>query len=229
LRRSIAAVLAVAALAVALPVAASAVHKPGHQQGGGAPGASPALDISARPGTTVFRGTTVISGRRTGADNANKLITLRIDQYPFLGGRAVATTRTDKNGRYSFTARPPKNTLYRAVSEEVGPDIQSALTRVNVRIRMSLILSDYTPRSGQLVRFRGRACPTHDGLTVKIQKRTATGSFRTIRRTRLQPAQRCSVFSKRIRLFRDNTFRVTADDRDHARGFSLTDTVNAHP
>jgi len=230
LKRSIAAVLAVAALAVALPVVASATHKPGHQQGGGGggPTAAPTIDISARPSTTVFRGTTVISGRRTGANSANKLITLRIDQYPFLGGRAVATTRTDKNGRYSFTARPPKNTLYRAVSSEVGPDIQTPLTRVNVRIRMSLILSDYTPRSGQLVRFRGRACPTHDGLTVKIQKRTATGSFRTIRRTRLRPAQRCSIYSRRIRLFRDNTFRVTADDRDHARGFSLTDTVNAH-
>ncbi len=229
MRRLIAAAFAIATLAVALPVVASATHKPGHEQGGGnPPGSSPSLDIGARPSTTVFQGATVISGRRRGTDNANKLITLRQDQYPFLGGRPVATTRTDSNGRYSFTRRPTKNTLYRAVSEEVGPNIQTGLIRVNVRIRLSLLLSDYTPRSGQLVRFRGRACPPHDGLSVSIQKRTRTGSFRTIRRTRLRPASRCSVYSTRIRLFRDNTFRVTADDRGHARGFSLTDTVNAH-
>ncbi|MEX2253730.1 MAG: hypothetical protein WD649_06210 [Thermoleophilaceae bacterium] len=222
MRRSIAVVLVVAGSAVAIPVVANAAHKPGHGSPGG--GNTPSIDIGARPDTTIFRGSTIISGRRRGADNANKVVTLRGDQYPFGGGSVVASTRTDNGGRYSFTRRPTKNTLYRVASG----NLLSALIRVNVRIRMSLVLSDYTPRVGQRVRFRGRACPTHDGLTVKIQKRTATGSFRTIRRTRLRPARRCSIYSRRIRLFRDNTFRVTADDRDHARGFSLTDTVNVH-
>ena len=99
---------------------------------------------------------------------------------------------------------------------------------VKVRIRMSLRVSDRTPRVGQVVRFRGRACPAHDGLLVRIQRKTRRGTFRTVRRTTLRAATRCPTYRRRFRVYRDGTYRVTSDDRDHARGFSRARFLNAH-
>jgi hypothetical protein len=79
------------------------------------------------------------------------------------------------------------------------------------------------------VRFSGRSCPQHDGALVSIQKRTSTGGWRTVRRTRLREASRCSVYSRRLRVFHDGTFRaVVAAEASRARGFSRTRTADAH-
>ena len=64
---------------------------------------------------------------------------------------------------------------------------------------------------------------------MSIQRRTSTGTFATVRRTRLRAASRCSVYSRRLRVFRDGTFRVVvAADASHARGFSRTRSLDAH-
>ena len=218
MRHSGTAIAVVAALGAVTPVVALAHHKPGHGQG-------PAdLTIAAKPGTTIFQGATVISGRLKEPNNSGRLVTLNEDEYPFGNGdRPVATATTDANGDYSFTRRPVRNTSYRAIVLPLPASpapVLSSRVLVTVRIKIGLRVSDTTPRSGQLVRFRGRACPDHDGLVVRIQRRTATGAFRTVRRTRLTAASRCSVYSRRFRVFRDGVYRATADDADHARGFS---------
>ena len=161
-----------------------------------------------------------------GSNNDFQTVTLREDVYPFgSGDRAVATARTDRRGSYAFTRRPSKNTTYQATFGAA----RSPAVLVNVRIRMSLRASDYTPRAGQVVRFRGRACPAHNGLVVRIQRRVGRGTFRTVRRTRLKPATRgCSAYSRRLRINRDATYRVTADDADHAKGFSSLRFLNVH-
>jgi hypothetical protein len=145
--------------------------------------------------------------------------------YPYTSfANNIATTTTSSNGEFSFTRRPRLNTRYRV---RVGN--LSATTTVLVRQRVSLFLSDSTPRRGQIVRFSGRSCPTHDGAVVSIQKRTSTGSFRTVRRTRLREASRCSVYSRRLRIYTDGVFRtVVARDADHARGFSRRRSADAH-
>jgi hypothetical protein len=98
---------------------------------------------------------------------------------------------------------------------------------VLVRLRVSFQLSDSTPMRGQLVRFSGRVCPTHDGRLVAIQKRTATGAWVDVRRTFTTDAIRCSIYVERIRLFNDNVFRVVVRRHvDHARGISATRTVD---
>ena len=205
----------------ALPVAADATHKPGHQPGAGGVD----LTIGANPNTTVFQNATVISGRLRGPNNSGRTITLREDAYPFgTGDRAVATAVTNQQGVYSFTRRPAENTTYQVTLGLV----RSERVLVNVRIRMSLRVSDYTPRVGQLVRLSGRACPEHDGTVVRIQRRTSTGRFRTVRRTRLRAATRCSVYSRSLRIYRDGFYRVTADDANHATGISRVRFLNAH-
>ncbi|MDQ3644445.1 MAG: hypothetical protein M3356_02920 [Actinomycetota bacterium] len=231
MKRLLPAIAALAALAVALPVIAQADHKPGHANPGqpAPPQGGSDLTIAAQPNPTVFRRATVISGSLKGPNNAGKTVSLRQDAFPFGSfDKIVATTTTDAKGDYTFTRRPARNTTYQAVANtgviynpgEVSPEVL-----VKVRIRMSLRVSDRTPRVGQLVRFRGRACPAHDGLTVRIQRKTPRG-FRTVRRTKLRAAARCSVYTRRLRIFRDGRYRVTSDDRDHARGFSRSRFLN---
>jgi len=227
----------VAAVAVALPVIAQADHKPGHAKPGQpkppkpSPPAQTDLTIAAQPNVTVFRGATVISGRLKGPNNAGKTVVLREDEFPYgTGIRNAATTTTDAKGDYTFTRRPARNTAYQAVANTgvtYGTTVSIGVL-VKVRIRMSLRVGDRTPRVGQIVRFRGRACPAHDGLLVRIQRKTRKGTFRTVRRTTLRAATRCSVYRRRFRVYRDGTYRVTSDDRDHARGFSRPRFLNAH-
>ena len=61
---------------------------------------------------------------------------------------------------------------------------------------------------------------------MRIQRRTAAGAYRTVRRTKLRAATRCSVYSRRLRVYREGTYRVTSDDADHARGFSRARFLN---
>lgn len=219
-------VVAAAAVAVALPVIAQADHRPGHPKPGKPKPPPPAgadLTIAAQPNPTVFRSATVISGRLKGRDNAGKTVVLPEDELPYgTGVRDAVTTTTDAKGDYTFTRRPARNTSYQAVA---GTAVSQAVL-VKVRIRIRLRVSDATPRMGQLVRFRGRACPAHDGLQVRIQRKTSTGAYRTIRRTKLRAAARCSAFSRGLRVYRDGTYRVTSDDADHARAFSRPRFLN---
>ena len=214
--------VAVATAAACLPVIAQADHKPDHGTGPNPP-AKADLTIAAQPNPTVFRRATVISGTLKGKDNAGKTVTLREDAYPFGDAfKNVATATTDAKGAYTFTRNPAVNTSYRAVSgPSVSPDV-----RVKVRIRLTLRVSDATPVIGQLVRFSGRGCPAHDGVPVRIQRRSATGAFRTVRSTTLRGTTGCSTYTRRFRVYRDGTYRVTADDADHARGFSATRRLN---
>jgi len=208
-------------MAVALPVAATATHKPGHRPGAG--GAD--LTIAAKPTTIVFGGATVISGRLRGPNNAGRPVTLRADGYPFnVGDAVVARTQTGSNGSYAFTPRPDRNTNYQVTFGA----LRTERVRVNVRFRVSFAASDYTPRAGQLVRLRGRACPESDGAVVSLQRRSASGRFRTVRRTRLRAAARCSTYSRRLRVYGDGTYRATVDDAARARGYSRARFLNAH-
>jgi hypothetical protein len=219
LRRSLLVLPVAVLVALALPILAAAAPKPGKKPGNGA------LTIAAKPTTLVVGGATVISGRLRGPNNAGKTVALRGDGYPFnVGDAVVARTRTTANGSYSFTQRPERNTNYQVVSGA----LRSGRVRVNVRFRVGFSVSDLTPRAGQVVRFKGRACPKSVGAVVSIQRKTTSGRFRTVRRTTLKAATTCSVYSRRVRIRRDGTYRVTTDDAARARGYSRARFLNAH-
>ena len=220
--RTAVSIVGLLALPAALPGPVSADHKPGHNPG---PGGSSGLTIAAKPTPIVFGSATVVSGRLNGANNGGVTVTLRENPYPFGdGSKPGPTAVTNSRGDYTFTRRPLLNTIFTA---STGPTRSPNIT-VNVRIRMSLRVSDSTPRVGQVVRFRGRACPTHNGLIVAIQRRSRTGRYVTVRRTRLKAATTCSAYSRAFRIYRDGRYRVTADDADHARGYSASRALNAH-
>ncbi len=223
MKPSLRVMLVAAVAAVSLPVAAQAAKPP---PGGGGGGGAPNLRLTAAPNPIVFGSTTTLSGRLTGPNNGGMTVTLRRDEFPYNNTdvKDVATTKTDANGNYTFTQRPVRNTSYQAV---VGTTASTGVI-VNVRIRIGLRVSDATPRVGQLVTFRGRACPRHDGLVIAIKRRTATGGFVTVRRARLKAGDTCSVYARSFRIFRDGAYRVVADDADHAKGLSPTRFIDVH-
>jgi hypothetical protein len=212
-------ILAAAVLAIPLVAGAQKPPKPGDAN----------LTIEAKPDTITFSQSTTISGQLRTQDKAGKTIDLQEKPHGANSFKTVQTKTTETSGAYSFTAKPVKNTRYRTTAR-VGPPLTSAEVEVKVRFRVSLRLSDYTPRAGQSVRFSGSVAPEHDGRTVYIQKRTSAGSWDTVARTTARDAGTArSVYSRRIRLSRDGDFRArVVRDADHATGNSRTRSADVH-
>jgi plastocyanin len=75
--------------------------------------------------------------------------------------------------------------------------------------KITLRVSDATPRSGSRVRFYGRVTPAADGRKVRIQKRARGGSFKTVASATLRDAGSArSTFSKRLRVKADGVYRA---------------------
>ena len=208
------------AAAAALPTAAAAHHQPGHQGGPD----NGKLSIDATSPVTWGRSTTV-TGKLTGTNpNSGVTVDLEADPFPFedTGFARVAGGTTDANGDYRLVAKPTSHTRYRVVAK-ASPTVTSPLSTVLVRIRVKLAVSESTPRAGRLVRFSGTACPEHDGKVAAIQRRTSTGSYRTVARATLaDTGGACSSYVRRVRIRRDGVYRVRVPsaDADHSTGTS---------
>jgi hypothetical protein len=212
MRRSAATSLALL-VAAAAPVSAGATHKPGH---GTAPAES--LTIAAKPNPIVYGGAVDLTGKLTAADDTNRNVILESDPFPYDVFVNEGNVSTNAGGQYSFTERPGVNTRYRVRQG----NLVSPVVTVSVRIRLGLRVSDATPDRGERVRFYGRACPEHVGALVRIQRRLP-GRWVTVARTRTVDATGCARYSRRVRVFRDGSYRTTvAGDEDHARGISRT-------
>ena len=196
-----------------------------------APGAAPpgqnAVTIAASPARVTFGRPTTISGQVTGSGNAGVEVELESNPAPFTGGfkNAGVKATTNATGAYTMTVTPTVNTRYRVVAK-TKPPVTSPETLVNVRVRVSLRLSDSTPRAGQRVRFSGIVTPGHDGKVARIQRRFRTG-WRTVARATLVAATPVngvarSKYAKRVRIRRNGTYRVrvTPGDGDHVLGTS---------
>ncbi len=215
-------------LALALAFAPAAVAKPPSQPQSGAT----AITIDAKAAIIVFSGATTLSGRLSGAKADGVSVRLEQDDsrpygdsYKPTGSTAV----TASNGKYEFSVKPLLNTQYRVVAK-ASPPVMSSAKLVRVRMLVGLNLSDMTPARGSLVRFSGSVFPAHDGRTAHIQKRSPSGRFITVIRTRLRDAGDAkSTYSRRVRVFRDGVYRVKiAGDADHVNGFSRLRTMTVH-
>jgi hypothetical protein len=79
-----------------------------------------------------------------------------------------------------------------------------------------------TPRRGRLVRFSGTVSPAHNGRLVRLQRRSASGAFLTVRTMRLVPTTgNRSFFTGLARVFFSGTYRVVIYyDGDHLTSYS---------
>src|SRR5262249_49485425 len=140
------------------------------------------LSISASTTHVTFGAGVTVFGRLTGSSSANAPVTLQQAPYPFTRYTNVTGGRTNASGAYSFGGlRPGLNTRYRVKARKVT----SANVLVFVRYRVSLSVSDSTPKRGQRVRFSGVVAPAANGRLVLIQRRGSDGVFRTTARALL--------------------------------------------
>ena len=216
-------VLALGTTALALtPIAVAQAQKPPK------PPKAPKgnLTLSATPNPIKYGSAVTLSGKLSGSNSGAQSVALRSDPFPFDTLRNTASATTNATGNYSLTQRPLVNTRYQATQ---GGNASGVVT-VLVRPRVSLRLSDYTPKRGQRVRFSGRVCPQHDGSALLIQRRSSTG-YRTVRKTTLRdiPGSTCSSFRRTFRVYRDGRYRAAiARHGDHFTGVSGSRVANAH-
>ncbi|MEA2281023.1 MAG: hypothetical protein QOK21_1630 [Solirubrobacteraceae bacterium] len=206
--------------------AAAALLAPAAVQAAKPPKLPAKLTIAAAPSAVTFGRATTLSGKLSGGKSAaGQLVAVQADTAPFDGTYTdVATAKTDANGDWSATNAPTALTRYRAQAK-TAPPATSATVDVGVRLRVGIRVSDRTPARGQRVRFSGTVAPAHDGAPVRIQRRRADGSWRTVARTTLQDAgDAVSRYAKRVKVTRTGTYRVRAasGDGDHLRGTSAT-------
>ena len=138
-------IVALAALAAAAAGGSALAAKP--------PKPGPAtLSINTSASRVTFGGAVTTFGTLTGTGAANAPLTLQQAPFPYTRYTNLATGRTNASGAYVFGGiHPGLNTRYRVKAKHVT----SANKLVFVRYRVSLSVSDSTPKRGQRVRFSG--------------------------------------------------------------------------
>ena len=186
-------------------------------------GQAPVLSIVARPNPVVFSHQTVVSGVLRSKRKGESIVLQARSYVPRGTFRTVATTTTVKQGRYAFTVKPRKNTVYRTMTA-TQPQGRSADLLVRVRMRVGVRVNRTIVRAGARVRFSGRVYPRHNGRRAFIQRRTAGGRWRTVARKRLRRASAgSSRYVRRVRVRRSGAYRVKVNGHgDHATGYSRT-------
>ena len=216
MKRALFATAAVAAsVALLVPLVATADHRPGHKDT-----TNPNLSIAADPLVQVWPRQVTISGRLSVPDNAGKTIELHANPHPFPGPfDQVATTTTDAQGDYSFRTRPDEHTVYR-VRADLNPDETSGEVTVRSRMKVTRRVSDRTPADGQTITFFGRVGPAHEGIEVLIQRRRATGTWKTMTTTPAgeADANNHSPYSVDLEANKDGMWRARVRGDENHRG-----------
>ena len=219
-------IFAIAVTAAALfAVPALADHRPGHPAPGG--GSS---DVTAKPSaTTVTYGRSVTFTGNVKNAPAGTTVEVWENPYPYTAGfkNTGRAGVVDPTGNYTVTGVKPKmHTQYKVIAR-TNPPVESATVFIQVRLAISLRVSDSTPKRGTRVRFYGAVAPAHPGKTVAIQRRSSTGKFVTVARTTTTST---STYSRRVRVRSTGVYRavVTSADQDHLDGTSRSRTLRAH-
>jgi hypothetical protein len=185
------------------------------------------LSIGVSTTHVTYGASVTLFGRLTGTGSANAPVSLQQAPYPYTHYSNVASGRTNATGAYSFGGvRPGLNTRYRVKVRKVT----SANPLVFVRYRVSLSVSDSTPKRGQRVRFSGVVAPAANGRLVLIQRRGANGVYRTTARALLTlRTTTSSRFSVTKRIFSTGTYRARLGaDVAHEAGNSRTRRLRVH-
>lgn len=182
---------------------------------------------SANP--VVYGKTVLISGALRGSPSAGLAIKLQVSAFPYAAWVDAASAVTSTTGAYSFTLMPLVNTRYRIVTDAVPQEIGDELAQV-VSQRVSLRVSDSTPKRRSSVRFYGSVWPANDGAYVEVQKLTSTGVFKTVTRVKLvDGGDALSRFSRKIRISKSGVYRVLATASPSlGEGASTTKSLRVH-
>jgi hypothetical protein len=179
----------------------------------GADDPTPVVNFSER---NVLLGTPVtINGALVnGAADAGRQVQLYERRAPFPGTWAVlqeGVAGTD--GSYAFTVTPPRKAYYSVVAPATATAGRQASPGflVAVRRKVSIKVSDRTPRKNQLVRFSGFISPSYPlgpSSVATLQRRDHTGAFANVKAVLLKAAGAYTSYRARIHVRRSGAYRV---------------------
>jgi hypothetical protein len=200
----------------------------------GAQDPSPVINFSER---NVLLGAAVtISGTLVnGAADAGRRVQLYERRAPFPGTWGVLQESTAApDGSYSFTVVPPRKAFFSVVAPATATAGRQASAGwlVSVRRKISIKVSDRTPRKNQLVRFSGFISPSFPlgpSSVATLQRRDRTGAFANVRAVLLKAAGAFTSYRIRIHVHRAGTYRVYVPPTTYlSRGASVAVNVRVH-
>jgi hypothetical protein len=184
------------------------------------------ITVNASPLVLNFGAPLILTGELKGPTRAHQTVTLQRDRYPY-GDRFenVSSTQTDNDGNYRISRVADADANYRVRSGSEHADVA-----VRVHSLVGLWSTTSAPRRGRLVRFSGTVTPEHNGRLIRLQRRTASGVFRTIRTMTLVPTTgNRSFYTGLVRVFFGGTYRtVIYYDGDHLTSYGPDRRLVAH-
>lgn len=184
------------------------------------------ITVNASPLVLNFGAPLIITGELKGPTRAHQNVTLQRDRYPYDNHfQAVSASHTDNDGVYRLSRVADADANYRVRAGSEHADVA-----VRVHSVVGLFTTTTTPRRGQLVRFSGTVTPVHNGRLIRVQRRTATGAFVTVKTLPLVPTTgNRSSYTGLVRVFFTGTYRtVIYYDGDHLTSYSPDRRLVAH-
>jgi hypothetical protein len=195
-------------LAMATVLAAAALAAPAS-----ADDPDPVVNFSSR-NVLLSAPVTVSGSLLNGATDAGRTVQLYERRAPFPGTWAIAQqVAAGPDGGYTFTIIPERKAYYSVVTPATATAGRQASPGflVSVRRKVSIKVSDRTPRKNQLVRFSGFIAPSYPlgpSSVATLQRKTASGAFVNVRAVLLKAAGTFSSYRARIHVKRAGTYRV---------------------
>jgi hypothetical protein len=195
---------------------------------------APVVSFSMRnvlPGAPVAISGTLVNG----ATDAGRQVQLYERRAPFPGTWAVLQEATaGADGSYSFSVVPVRKAYYSIVAPATataGREASAGLL-VTVRRKVSIKVSDRTPRKNQLVRFSGFIAPSYPlgpGAVATLQRRDKSGSFTNVKAALLKAAGDFTSYRVRIRLKSPGIYRIAVPSSTYyGSGASVAVVVRVH-
>jgi hypothetical protein len=200
----------------------------------GAQDPAPVVNFSKR---NVLLGASVtISGTLVnGVADAGRQVQLYERRAPFPGTWGVLQeAAAGADGSYSFTVVPPRKGYFSVVAPATAAAGRQASPGwlVSVRRKVSIKVSDRSPRNNQLVRFSGfisPAFPLGPSSVATLQRRNRTGGFTDVRAVLLKAAGAFTSYRIRVHVHRAGTYRVYIPSTTYlSRGASVAVDVRVH-
>lgn len=195
---------------------------------------APVVTLSVRnvlPGDHVSITGTLVNG----AADAGRQVQLYERRAPFPGTWAVlqeGVARAD--GGYAFDVAPVRKAYYSVVapaSAAAGRQATPGLL-VTVRRKVSIKVSDRTPRKNQLVRFSGFISPSYPlgpGAVATLQRRDKSGAFANVKAALLKAAGQFTSYRVRVRVRSAGVYRIAVPSSTYyGSGASVAIVVRVH-
>jgi hypothetical protein len=195
---------------------------------------APVVNFSVRnvlPGAPVAISGTLVNG----AADAGRQVQLYERRSPFPGTWAVLQEGTaGADGSYAFNVVPVRKAYYSIVAPATataGREASPGLL-VTVRRKVSIKVSDRTPRKNELVRFSGFISPSYPvgpGAVATLQRRDKSGAFSNVKAALLKAAGDFTSYRVRIRLKTPGVYRIAVPSSTYyGSGASVAIVVRVH-